>query len=361
MKAWRSIGRWALAAGTLALAARAAEPAAWPDYAPDRQVTGALRVCGNPAMAGLLRRWAAGFRRHQPDLIVVCDLKGSATGPFGLAESTADLAAMGRRIHTYEYYGIYRRSLMLPVEIAVATGSLDVPHKSPALTIFVHRDNPLSRLTLAQLDGIYGEQRTGGWQGLTWNRAAARGPEKNLRTWGQLGLTGEWANRPIHVYGPPGIYPGGTTFFQARVMGGADTWAEDLREFPDGESMLAALAQDPLGIAYTSLRYGRVETKPLAVAETATGPFVTPARETVASRDYPLSRLVYLSFAPDQPSGEPADLAVEPKVREFLRYVLSRQGQDDVRDEGDFLPLTPELAREQRARLDALAAVHPDH
>ena len=345
----RRCSLWLCASSTLGLAVSvlAKESTALPDYRPEQQVTGVLRVWGNEHMSGLLQKWEDGFRRQQPGIFFDDRLKGTASAPFGLFENVADLAAMGRQIFTYEFYGIYRRSLMLPVGIAVATGSFDVPHKSFALTVFVHRDNPLNHLTLAQLDGIYGAQRTGGWQGLGWNRAVARGPEKNIRTWGQLGLTGEWTNRPIHVYGPPGIYPGGATFFQTRVMGGADTWAEGLQEFADRKAMMDALAHDPLGIAYTGMCYRTAQTKPLALAESAGGAFVEPTRESVASHAYPLSRLVYLYFAPDQPSGERANPPVDPKVREFLRYILSRQGQEDVRREGDYLPLTPELVRAQ--------------
>ena len=330
---------------------------ALPDYHPEHQVSGVLRIWGNEHMSGLLKNWEEGFRQVQPGVFFDHSLKGTASAPFGLFENVADLAAMGRQIHTYEFYGIYRRSLMLPVEIAVATGSFDVPHKSFALTVFVHRSNPLAQLTLAQLDGIYGAQRTGGWQGLNWNRAVARGPEKNIRTWGQLGLKGEWADRPIRVYGPPGIYPGGTSFFQSRVLGGSDTWAEDLREYADRKEMMAALEHDPLGIAYTGMCYATPTSKPLAIADAAGGPYVPPTRETVASHAYPLSRLAYLYFAPDQPSGEPANPPVDPKVREFLRYILSRQGQEDVRREGDYLPLTAELVRAQLAILEK--AVNP--
>jgi len=120
--------------------------------------------------------------------------------------------------------------------------------------------------------------------------------------------------------------------------------------------MMAALAQDPLGIAYTGMCYQLPQTKVLALAETASGPYVEPTRANVASRAYPLSRLVYLYFAPDQPSGEPANPPVDPKVREFLRYILSREGQQDVIREGDYLPLTPELLGRQLEKISTLAA-----
>jgi phosphate transport system substrate-binding protein len=339
--------------------ALAQDLSALPEYRPEHQVTGVLRSWGNDHMAGLMKNWEEGFRKYQPGIFFTDNLKGTASAPFGLFESVADFAVMGRQIYTYEYYGIYRRSLMLPVEIAVATGSFDVPHKSFALTVFVHRDNPLARLTLRQLDGIFGAQRTGGWQGLNWNRDTARGAEGNIRTWGQLGLTGEWADKPIHLYGPPGIYPGGVSYFQNRVMAGADTWAEGLHEFEDRRQMMDALSKDPLGIAYTGMCYQTAQTKPLALAETSAGPYVEPTRANVASRSYPLSRLVYLYFAPDQPSGEPADPKVDPKMKEFLRYILSRQGQQDVTREGDYLPLTPAIAEAQLKLLDQATAGSP--
>jgi phosphate transport system substrate-binding protein len=186
---------------------------------------------------------------------------------------------------------------------------------------------------------------------MIWNRAVGRGPEKNLRTWGQLGLTGPWANRPIHVYGPPGVYPGGYTFFQRKVLGGADTWAEGLREFADRRALMAALSQDPDGIATTGLCYLTAQTKAVPVAVDAAGPYVAAAPATVAARTYPLARPVYLYFAPDTPGGELAVPPVDPKVREFLRYVLSRQGQADVARAGDYLPLTAEMVREQLKKI----------
>ena len=349
---------WALSFFLVGIA-RAVAAAELPDYQPEHQVTGVIRSWGNGHMAGLMKNWEDGFRKYQPGIFFTDNLKGTASAPFGLSENVADLAVMGRQMFVYETYGIYRRSLMVPVEVAVATGSFDVPGKTFAPAVFVHRDNPLAKLTLPQLDGVYGAQRTGGWQGLNWSKAAARGPEGNIRTWGQLGLVGEWADKPIHLYGPPGVYPGGQTFFQARVMGGADTWAEGLHEYADRPAMMAALSRDPLGIAYTGRCYQTPQTKPLAIAESAAGPYVQPTKGTVADRTYPLSRQVYLYFAPDQPSGEPADPKIDPKVHEFLRYILSRQGQQDVTREGDYLPLTPARAHEQLHQLESPAPKLP--
>ena len=322
-----------------------------PEYRPQREVSGVIRTWGSPYLGAVMRQWETGFLYYHPHAYFEDTLKGSSTAVSGLSENVADLALMGRQIFTFEYYGIYRRSLLLPVELEVATGSLATPSKSYAVAIAVHRDNPLRGVTLAQLDGIFGAEREGGWQGMIWNRSVGRGPEKNLRTWGQFGLTGPWANRPIHIYGPPGIYPGGYTFFQRKVLGGADTWAEGLREFADRRALMAALSQDPGGIATTGLCYLTAQTKAVAVAADSASPAVTATPETVANRTYPLARPVYLYFTPDTPGGERAVPPVDPKVQEFLRYVLSRQGQADVACAGDYLPLTAEVVREQLKKI----------
>jgi len=321
-----------------------------PEYQPQAQVSGVIRTRGSHHMAALLKTWEEGFRKIQPGVAFADDLKGTASAQFGLHVNVADIALSGRQLFPYEYYGIYRRSQLHPIEIEVATGAFDVRGKSTALGVFVHPDNPLGHLTLRQLDGIYGDQRTGGWQRLEWiEKGVARGPEQNIRTWGQLGLTGEWADKPIHVYGPPGLAPGGVSYFQTRVMGGADTWNPALQEFDDRKAMLEALAKDRYGIAYAALAWRTAQVKSLALAESAAGPFVAPTRATVASRAYPLARSAYLYLAPDTPTGDRA--ALDPKLREFVRYVLSREGQADVAREGDHLPLTPSLLLEQRRRL----------
>ena len=321
------------------------------EYRPQKRVSGVIRSWGSPQMGSLMKRWEAGFHQYQPKVWFEDTLKGTATAQFGLQVNIADLGVSARQIFPYEYYGIYRRSQLRPVEIAVATGSYDVPGKSTALGVFVNKDNPLSRLTLEQLDGIYGDQRTGGWQGLEWVTQVARSRKANLRTWGQLGLTGAWADKPIHVYGPPGLYPGGVSYFQSKVMGGADIWNEHLREFADRKRMMAALSQDRYGIAYAPIAYETAQVKSLALAEARGGPYVALTRANVANRTYPLARLAYVYFAPDRPTGDPADPKVDPKVREFLRYILSQQGQRDVLREGDFLPLTKDVVRAQLRKL----------
>jgi len=322
------------------------------EYRPTAQVSGTIRSWGSRQMSGLMKRWEEGFRKVQPGVVFSDKLMGTASAQFGIQLDVADLALMNRQAVPYDLYGVWRRSHRLPVQIEVATGSFNVPGKANALAVFVHKSNPLTRLTLKQLDGIFGAQRTGGWDGMEWNIASARSEKDDIRVWGQLGLTGEWADKPIHAYGPPGIGPGGLTYFQLRVLGGADTWCEGLREFADRREMVNALARDPYGIGYTGIAYANTDVKPVALAEHPGGDYVELTKTTVEDRTYPLTRPIYIYFAPDLPNGDTPDPKVDPKVREFLRYILSRQGQEDVAREGDYLPLTAKTVTQQLQKLE---------
>lgn len=339
----------------VALASRAAaqEPSSLPDYKPQQRVSGTLRSSGSARMRTLMKRWEAGFRHYHPNVQFADALNGTASGIYGLEMRTADLALMGRAINPFERYGTYERSWTYPVEIEIATGSWQTPGASAALAIFVNKDNPLAKLTLAQLDGIFGAQRGGGWQALSWVEAAARPAGANIRTWGQLGVRGMPANAPIHVYGPALPGPGAVTFFQARVLHGGDIWNEDLREYADRRMMLAALSRDRFGIAYAPLAYRSAGVKAVPLGQTAAGPYVALTPRTVADRSYPLARPVYADYTIDDVRSEIANPRVAPKLREFLRYVLSRQGQEQVARDGVYLPLPAAVVKQQRRRLDA--------
>jgi phosphate transport system substrate-binding protein len=331
-----------------------------PDYQPTMKVGGVLRSCGNPQMAALLQRWQAGFKRVHPGVIFADDLKSSASGLYGLDMRTADLALMGRQVFPYERYGVYERSWVYPAEIEVATGSANQLHKSPAFAIFVHRDNPLAKLSVRELDGIFGAERGGGWYALTWDASVARTAKDDIRSWGQLGLKGDWAARPIHVYGPPGLGAGAITYFQMRVFGGAETWNEGLREYADGQQMITELGRDQNGIAYAPLAYATADVKAVALAETPAGPFVALTPGSVADRTYPLQRPVYIYYTRDNTNTELTPTLGDPRVKEFLRYILSKQGQADVAAEGSYLPLTAAVAAAQIKKINS-KDVPPEH
>jgi phosphate transport system substrate-binding protein len=206
------------------------------------------------------------------------------------------------------------------------------------------------------LDGIFGAERDGGYDGTTWNTEIARGRDKNIRAWGQAGITGEWSAKPIHVYGDNLRYHIPRTF-ERLVFGGGDKWNESLHEYanyknPDGtntleaQQVLDAVAKDPLGIGYSTVAYPTPHTKVLAVAAKDGGPYVELNLDNVRNRTYPLADEVYFYF--DHGPGKPVD----PKVKEFVRYVLSREGQDAVQRDAKYLPLTGEIVKAQRRKLE---------
>lgn len=308
-------------------------------------MSGTLRITGDNYASAVVKSWQDGFQGRQPNVVVKATLLGTGTGLAGLYTRTADLALMGRALTPVEHDAYtFAFNKAEPLGIEVMTGSLDKPGKSAALVVFVGKNNPIARLTLAQLDGIIGSEHR-------------RGSE-NIRTWGQLGLTGEWADKPITAY----VYDQKTDpgmFLDSIVTRDSSKWNwEGVKEFKDiawnaegfasdaGKQILDALAQDPYGIAVSSLRYSTTQVKPLELAEKAGDLYFAATAETLTARDYPLTRAI--TFFINRPPGKPAD----PVVKEFLRYVLSRDGQEAVIRDSGFLPLSRELVRAQLKKID---------
>jgi phosphate transport system substrate-binding protein len=328
-----------------------------PDYKPQQQASGTIREWGSNYFAdsNLNDYWETEFHKSQPDVKFDVHMRTALEAAPALATGVADLAAC--RLFTFSDEELYERAFNHePLRILIATGSYDVPGWSPALAIVTNKENPISKLTMEQLDGIFGAERTGGYQGTTWHTDAARPASANIRTWGQLGLTGKWKNAPIHVYGLNLEY-GMARDFQTMVFHGGDKWAESLQEYanyaaPDGTLKIAAeqlmldLSKDPYGIGYSGVMFLTPQTKTLAVADKASAPYVPLTMENVQNRTYPMLLEVY--FYLDRVPGQPVD----PKLKEFLRFVLSRQGQEAIVKDGKYLPLTKEAVEEQLKKLE---------
>jgi len=346
--------RWAFAAllGLVTISALAVEATSTlpPPYAPQRQVSGTIRIWGHGAYAHaqdfieeLVRAWEDGFRRRQPSVQFDNKLYGTASAIGALYTYQGDLALMGREIWPMEVAAFQEVKGYEPAGVDVVTGSFDVRNRGYAIVVFVHKGNPLRQLTLAQLDAIYSvDRRRGG---------------KPARTWGDLGLGGDWRDKPIHVMGLP-IARGFAEYFEQRVFLGARKWNPAIQEFADnpgskggdtdgGQKMLDALARDPLAIGYAGLVYHNDNVKPLALAETDAGPFVPPTQASVADHSYPLTRVITMFF--DQVPGKPLD----PRLAEFLRYILSGDGQREVIEHGHgYLPIPATLAKNELAKLE---------
>lgn len=328
-----------------------------PPYVPRKQVVRTIRIWGLSQLErdGVAASWAAAFRRFHPHATLEFNLPTGLSGMSGLITGAADIAASPRPWFA-KLLGFQREFGYFPTEIMLATGAYDLPASSEAHIVAVHKDNPLGALTLAQLDGIFGAARTGGWVGTRWNPGARRGPEKNIRTWGQLGLTGEWANRPINVYGLT-ARSGSSVDFADQVLQGGDKWNENLRTYARAGGkrarvqMMRDLERDRYGIALTTAGYPAPGTKPLAIARSEGEAAVTPSQATINARQYPLTRT--LSWYVNRKPGE----LMDPDVREFLRFALSREGQAAIVQGGRYLPLTAAMIASQRGVIDGVSPV----
>ena len=352
MKAHRLNAARCIAWAVLVLAAavaQAGEPGsadAIPPYQGQQQVSGLIRTWGHGSrqrdfIGGLVRSWQDGFAKHQAGVRFEATLRGDATAIGGLYTGAADIALMERQPLAIELDGYQPIFGHDPFQVSVATGSLDVAQHAFAPVIFVHKDNPISKLTLKELDAIFGADHR-------------RGP-KSVRIWGELGLKGEWADSPINIY-VFAITHDVSQFFERAVMAGSQKWAGSVTEFSDlrlpsgtvveaGRRITEALARDRYGIALSGLLYRNAKVKPLALAALNGGTFYQANRETVRKRVYPLTRTISMFI--DRAPGGPVD----PKLKEYLTYILSSEGQQAIEHDGGYLPLMPDVARREREKL----------
>jgi phosphate transport system substrate-binding protein len=182
------------------------------------------------------------------------------------------------------------------------------------------------------------------------------GTEGPIRKWEQLGVTGKWANQPIHVYGY-NFDTGMAGFFRLSVLKDSYKWNPELKDFDNGRDakgevinagvyILEALAKDPYGIAFANVQYANPEVKSIALAAGDSGPYIEPTQENVWRRAYPITRFTCVVM--NRQPGKP----IEPRVKEFVRYILSRDGMQAVVKDGSYLPLTRQLIEEQSRKLE---------
>ena len=332
-----------------------------PKYQPKQKVSGTIRMWGsNYITDGFIGGyWEAAFRKFHPDVKFDFHMKTTLAAVPSLIFGVSDLG-IGRKITFAEQELFERYTDRSPVEIEIATGSYDVPGWQPGYGVVVQKDNPLTKITMEQLDGVFGAERAGGWEGTSWRPNWARGPEKNIRTWGQLGLTGEWADKPINVYGLTLRYHQATEISD-RVLKASDKWNERLKIYANFVSkagklergMNEDLAADKYGIGIvaaptTNLTGGASQPtqKVLPVAWKDGGPYIAYTLDTLQNRTYPLYDRIF-AYA-DREQGKP----MNPAVLEFLRFVLSQEGQAEVMRDGKYLPLTAEVANAQLKKLE---------
>jgi phosphate transport system substrate-binding protein len=347
------------------MAARASQPAytkkfdlsGLPQYVPEDTPRGTLRIAGNNYVgdAPLGGWWKEAFEKLQPGIKIAYYLPSAAIAIPRLYFDLADIG-INHAPSFYDSLGHLRLKGYEPTGFSVFTGSYDYVGWQNNIVIIVNKDNPITGITMKQLDGVFGSTRDGGWVGTTWHPEFSRGPERDIRKWGQLGLTGDRADKPIGVHGYSLRYATAIEFSN-KVLQASDKWNGDLHAYanyrrPDGTTYLEAdqiydhVRKDPYAIGYARYHEGfPKDIKILAVAKEDSGPYIEYNIDTLQKRTYPLwgDQSFWVSLKPGT--------KMDPKVREFIRFVLSREGQELVQKDGKYLPLTAQVAREELEKL----------
>jgi phosphate transport system substrate-binding protein len=281
---------------------------------------------GQDYILTLLHAWQDGYRQTHPEVRFDDQLDGNASAIGGLFTGTADLAILDREASFIEVDAYQQGTGYDPFRIPVARGSVAIRHHAPALVIYVNRANPLTHLSLQQVDGIFdADHRLG---------------DRSLTTWGDLGLTGEWADKPIQLY-TYNLQSAEVQFFERAALKGSQKFSCCLRLYQakpgaTAEAQIAAaLLKDKYGLALSTLPAPGLKGIALSAADGAEP--VQPTAATITAGTYPLARTVYV-YANRKPKS-----AVPPNVAAFLEYIVSPEGQAIVARTGGYLPLSPEL------------------
>lgn len=286
-----------------------------PVYKPVQGISGSIKSMGSDSMNNLMALWAEGFLRMYPNVQIEIEGKGSSTAPVALIAGTAQFGPMSREMRGSEVDAFEKKFGYKPTVLRAA---IDV------LAVYVNKDNPIQGLTLQQVDAIFSSTRRGGHP-------------SDIRTWGDAGLTGEWANRPISLYGRNAA-SGTYGFFKDNALFGGD-FKDAVKEQPGSSAAIQGIASELAGIGYSAIGYRTADVRPVPLARDATSPFFGATAENAYNGNYPLARFlyVYINAAPGQ--------TLDPLRREFVKYIFSRQGQEDVIRDGYF-PVDANLARE---------------
>lgn len=284
-------------------------------------VSGNLNSIGSDTLNNLMTLWAEGFRKQYPNVKIQIEGKGSSTAPPALIEGTAQIAPMSRPMKSTEIDSFERKYKYKPTAFPV---SID------ALAVYVHKDNPISGMTMSQVDAIFSKSRR-------------LGAPANLERWGQLGITGELADSPISIYGRNSA-SGTYGFFKEHALKNGD-FKDEVKEQPGSASVVQGVTEDPAGIGYSGIGYMTSGIRALPLAEKEGGPFMAPTQENAANGSYPLWRhlLIYVNKAPNKP--------LDPLVKEFIKFIYSKEGQAIVIKDG-FFPLPQSVIERELAKIE---------
>jgi phosphate transport system substrate-binding protein len=279
---------------------------ALPSYKAVSGVSGNVKSIGSDTLNNLMTLWAEGFNAAYPNVKIEIEGKGSSTAPAALVAGTAQFGPMSRPMKAKEEDEFEKKYGYKPVAVRAAID---------ALAVYVHKDNPIKCLTMQQVDAIFSKTRNGGLN-------------KDIRTWGDLGMTGEWAARPISLYGRNSA-SGTYGYFKEVALFNGD-YKDEVKEQPGSSTVVQGVASDIAGIGYSGVGYKTADVRSVPLAASAGETCFDAVAEHAISGDYPIARFLYI-YVNKNPNQ-----ALDPLRGEFVRYVYSKQGQEAVVKDGYF-------------------------
>ena len=307
-----------VAAGVSAATAVAAVDPAIPAYQKTSGVSGNLSSVGSDSLANLMTLWAEEYKKLYPNVNIQIQAAGSSTAPPALTEGTANLGPMSRAMKDNELQAFEEKFGYKPVAVPVAID---------ALAVFVHKDNPIKSLDMAQVDGIFSSTRLCGGS--------------DVKTWGDLGLTGEWADKPIQLFGRNSV-SGTYGYFKEAALCKGDFKA-NVNEQPGSASVVQSISSTVNAIGYSGIGYKTASVRAVPLSKKGGEAFEANEANALAGK-FPLSRFffVYVNKAPNKP--------LSPLEAEFVKLVLSKQGQDVVVKDG-YIPLPAKVIEKTKKEL----------
>ncbi len=307
-----------------------------PDYQPRKGVKlhGHFKAAASDVLAVLSKDWVAAFQRYFLDVRIDVDPPyAGSLGAKELAKGNIDFVFVSRELKPDDITEFHAKFGYDPLSVPVSGGSYRHFGFLDAVCFIVNKDNPIEQLSFDQLDALFSS---------THARTGAA-----LKTWGDLGLKGEWADKPVHLVGVK-PWNGFEEFVRQRVLstpGHRGEWRDGIDYSKTVFPIAQKVAGDRYALGYDGLAYLDEPVKVLAVGPTSAGPFLAPSYENVATAAYPLSRLIF--FNTNKAPGKP----LNPAIDEFLRFVLSRQGQSIVQKQNVYIPLRASQAQRGLALL----------
>ncbi|PIE41039.1 MAG: phosphate-binding protein [Gammaproteobacteria bacterium] len=316
MNVKKLIASVALTAGAAVIStgamAEAKVDSALPSYTKTTGISGNLSSVGSDTLANLMTFWAEDFKKNYPNVAIQIQAAGSSTAPPALSEGTSNFGPMSRKMKDKEIEAFEKKYGYKPTAVPVAID---------ALAVFVNKDNPIKGLTMKQVDAIFSSTRK-------------CGGKADISNWGQLGVSGSLASKGVQLYGRNSV-SGTYGYFKKKALCKGD-FKNNVNEQPGSASVVQSVATSINGIGYSGIGYktSSVRALPLAKKE---GKFVEASPETALDGSYPLARALYMyvNKSPSKP--------LSPLEREFIKLVLSKQGQEIVVKDG-YIPLPAKTA-----------------